>query len=555
MTEPAPIRPEFRHASDHTLLVTFAEEISPAAHRAVREALGVLQADPLPGVTDLHPAYASLLVSYAPAVADREELSRQVADRLATAHRAALPDTRSVEIPVVYGGERGPDLPDVAKACGLSPAEVVRTHTSGDYFVYFVGFSPGFPYLGGMPPAIAAPRRATPRTWVPAGSVAVAGNQTGVYPLASPGGWQIIGRTPLALFDAQRTPPAVLSIGDRLKFVETAGSDVPESAHEARTPTTAVEGSGALTVVKAGFQSTLQDLGRPGHAHLGVSACGAADTLSLRLANRLLGNPEGAPAIEMTLVGATFTFDTPTTVTIGGSDFSPALDGRPVSLWSVVEVRLGQTLEFGATRDGARCVLCVGGGIAAAPVLGSVSTHLTSGLGGLAGRALRAGDMLPIGEPAPRPEARTAFPAPTASRFLRRRELRVVRGAQWERFTREARNALFAAEWAVGEDSSRMGLRLKGTPLAAEGQGTMLTEGVSLGALQVPADGQPIISFVEHQTTGGYPQIACVISADLHRVGQLRPRDEVRFVEVSLAEADAALRDLEAFLRAYGSGA
>ena len=554
MTQSAPIRPEFRHASDHTLLVTFAEEISPAAHRAVREALGALQEEPLPGVTDLHPAYASLLVSYAPAAADREELSRQVADRLATAHRAALPDTRTVEIPVVYGGEHGPDLPDVAKACGLSPAEVVRTHASGNYFVYFVGFSPGFPYLGGMPPAIAAPRRATPRTLVPAGSVAVAGNQTGVYPLASPGGWQIIGRTPLALFDPQRTPPALLSIGDGLRFVETTGLDVPEPADEARTPTRAGEGSGALTVVKPGFQSTLQDLGRPGHAHLGVSACGAADTLSLRLANRLLGNPDGAPAIEMTLLGGTFTFDAPTTVTIGGSDFSPALDGRPVSLWTAFEVRKGQTLEFGATRDGARCVLCVGGGIAVAPVLGSVSTHLTSGLGGLAGRALRTGDILSIGAAAPRGEGRTEFPERTASRFLLRRELRVVRGPQWERFTREVRTALFASEWAVGEDSSRMGLRLKGTPLAAERQGAMLTEGVSLGALQVPGDGQPIISFVEHQTTGGYPQIACVISADLHRVGQLRPRDEVRFVEVSLAEADAALGELDVSLPVSGSG-
>jgi KipI family sensor histidine kinase inhibitor len=164
MTEAAPIRPDLRHASDHTLLVTFAEEISPGAHRRVRQALAVLQAEPLPGVTDLHPAYASLLVSYDPTVADRDELRRQVADRIAMAGETTLPEPRDLEIPVAYGGEHGPDLQDVANACGLSPAEVIRQHASGDYLVYFLGFSPGFPYLGGIPPAIAVPRRARPRT-------------------------------------------------------------------------------------------------------------------------------------------------------------------------------------------------------------------------------------------------------------------------------------------------------------------------------------------------------------------------------------------------------
>jgi KipI family sensor histidine kinase inhibitor len=554
MTEAAPIRPDLRHASDHTLLVTFDEEISPVAHRQVRQALAVLQAEPFPGVTDLHPAYASLLVSYDPTVANRDELSRQVADRVAAADGNVLPDPRGMEIPVAYGGEHGPDLPDVAKACGLSPAEVVRAHASGDYLVYFLGFSPGFPYLGGIPPAITAPRRATPRTRVEAGSVAIAGSQTGIYPLASPGGWQIIGRTPLALFDAQGTPPALLSIGDRLRFVETTASDFAGRADGAGAAQYAPAGSAAINVVKPGFQSTVQDLGRPGHAHLGVSACGVADSFSLRVGNLLVGNPDGAAAIEMTLLGGAFTFGHSTVIAIAGSDFSPALDGRPVPLWTAVEIRSGQTLTFGATRDGARCVLCVGGGIAVAPVLGSASTHLTTGLGGLGGRALRSGDVLPLREAAPTGELRRAFPAPTASRFLRRSELRVVRSAQWDCFTPEARKALFTSTWVVGEDSSRMGLRLKGTPLTAESQGTMLTEGVSLGALQVPGNGQPIVSFVEHQTTGGYPQIACVIWADLHRVGQLRPRDEIRFVEVTLAQADAALRELDASLRVYGSG-
>jgi biotin-dependent carboxylase-like uncharacterized protein len=192
----------------------------------------------------------------------------------------------------------------------------------------------------------------------------------------------------------------------------------------------------------------------------------------------------------------------------------------------------------------------VRGGIALEPVLGSSSTHLTTGLGGLAGRALRKDDALAVGPALEQTPPTRRFPREVAGKLLRRGELRVTRGPQWEWFGEQAWEAFLASAYAVSEDSSRMGLRLRGTSLPAERQGSMLTEGVSLGAVQVPPDGQPILSFVEHQTTGGYPQIACVIAADLHRVGQLRPRDEVRFQEVSLSEADEALREQEVLLRA-----
>jgi len=187
-------------------------------------------------------------------------------------------------------------------------------------------------------------------------------------------------------------------------------------------------------------------------------------------------------------------------------------------------------------------------------VLGSCSTHLTAALGGLQGRALRRGDVLPVQELRPARVSR-GFDREAASRLLARKELRVVPGAQWEWFSQDARAALLSSVYRVSEDSSRMGLRLGGTALRARNQGAMVTEGVSLGALQVPGDGQPILSFVEHQTTGGYPQIACVIAADLHRMGQLRPRDEVRFVGVTLADADVALHELNAGVRAGRIGA
>ena len=552
MDEAAPTRPVIRHASDHSLLVSFGEEISSEAHAQVRGLLHLLQAEPLAGVLNLHPAYASLLVSYDPLRADREELQREIERRLAGAGEAALPEPRVVEIPVCYGGEFGPDLDEVSAACGLDPSEVIGEHATGNYLVYFLGFSPGFPYLGGMSARIAAPRRATPRKRVPAGSVAIGGSQTGIYPLASPGGWQLIGRTPLALFDPRRTPPALIGLGDRVRFVAIGDEEYRRVASEGESAAPeAASAEGQIRVIEPGFQTTVQDLGRPEHAHLGVSASGACDALSLRIANWLVGNPDGAPALEMTLAGGTFAFAGPGVIALAGSDFEPVIDGYRVPLWAAIEVRQGQTLVCGATRSGARSYLSMRGGIAVESMLGSRSTHLTTGLGGLAGRARRKDDALAVGPTGEQTPTTRRFPREVAGKLLRRGELRVTRGPQWEWFGEQAWETCLASTYTVSEDSSRMGLRLRGTALPSERQGSMLTEGVSLGALQVPPDGQPILSFVEHQTTGGYPQIACVIAADLHRAGQLRPRDELRLQEVSLAEADEALREQETLLRTH----
>ena len=270
----------------------------------------------------------------------------------------------------------------------------------------------------------------------------------------------------------------------------------------------------------------MQDLGRPGYAHLGISASGAADALSLRAGNLLAGNAEGAPALEMTLSGGTFEFESDAVVAITGADFD-----ANIPLWTAVEVKSGDRVRCGHARSGARCYLCVRGGIQVPLVLGSASTHLLTGLGGLEGRALKRGDVLAIGEAAVRPYRANLRASPPGLGST----IRVTAPT-------DAR-ALCTSAWQVQEDSNRMGLRLRGLALANY-TGDMLTEGVPLGAIQVPPDGQPIILFVEHQTTGGYPKIANVISADFHIVGQLRPRDQVRFEQVSM---DAALTLLKAW--------
>jgi len=211
-------------ASDRSLLLVFDERITPPAQQDVLRLTPCLRS--LRGVTNVHPAYASILVDFDPLATGHLELQRQAEQLFARTDRSASIEPRTVEIPVVYGGEDGPDLEQVAALTGHTAEEVIAIHSGAEYLVHFLGFSPGFPYLGGMPESIATPRLETPRRRVPAGSVAIGGRQTGVYPMASPGGWRIIGRTPLRLFDPEADPPALLRMGDHVRFVPTTKGGV-----------------------------------------------------------------------------------------------------------------------------------------------------------------------------------------------------------------------------------------------------------------------------------------------------------------------------------------
>ena len=211
-------------ASDRALLLVFDDRITLAAHQDVLRLTPLLRS--VRGVTNLHPAYASILIDFDPRVIQHRDVERAAVDLFTKATAAPVPAPRMVEIPVEYGGECGPDLEDVAVLTGRAPGEVVALHSGAEYLVYFLGFSPGFPYLGGLPESIAVPRLETPRRRVPAGSVAIGGRQTGVYPLASPGGWRIIGRTSLRLFDPALNPPALLRMGDHVRFVPAARGEL-----------------------------------------------------------------------------------------------------------------------------------------------------------------------------------------------------------------------------------------------------------------------------------------------------------------------------------------
>jgi KipI family sensor histidine kinase inhibitor len=208
----------FDYASDQSLRVSFGPEVSLEVHQRIRRFLASLQRQPVEHVRNLHPAYASVLLTFDPCRTDHPSVEREIRARLPTLEQLPIPAPDLVEVPMCYGGQFGPDLAGVAAACGLDALEVVRRHSNASYIVFFLGFVPGFAYLGGLPASLAVPRLAAPRRQVPAGSLGIAAAQTAIYPIATPGGWQLIGRTPWRLFDPAREPMSVLKLGDRVRF-------------------------------------------------------------------------------------------------------------------------------------------------------------------------------------------------------------------------------------------------------------------------------------------------------------------------------------------------
>jgi KipI family sensor histidine kinase inhibitor len=542
----------WRPAGDAALLLQ-------AEGLAARLAAAILPVRP-EGVLDVVPGAGTVLVITEPGSLDLAELAeRLLALPLPPASRA---DAALTEIPVVYDG---PDLDEVARLTGLTAGEVVARHLAGEYTVGWLGFSPGFGYLTGLDPVLASvPRLAEPRLRVPAGAVAIAGGFAGVYSSTSPGGWRLLGRTSAALWDTDRDPPAMLAPGMRVRFREAGALPDIASRPSARLapPAPPAPGGCAIEVIKPGPLATVQDLGRPGFGHLGVPHSGAADAASLRLANRLVGNADGAAGIELTFGRAAFRFPAGAWVAVTGASAPVTLEtgqagdtpvtargapgrgsgetARDMPRDAEFSVPAGGVVRVGAPTAGLRCYLAVRGGIGVPPVLGSRSTDLRSGLGPA---ALRPGDALPVGGAAePRPaagagghaaettELPVALVAPTVMPAAGDPAvLRVVPGPRDDWFEPGALRQLRAGTYVVTPASDRTGLRLGGPALVSARGDQLPSEGVATGALQVPPGGRPILLLADHPVTGGYPVIATVLSADIGLAAQLRPGSTLRF--------------------------
>ena len=537
------------------MLLELEARIDPGVNARATAIASAVRRRGLPGVRDVVATFRSVAVYFDPLLVDADLIREALA--LAAGEPGAVTEGRAIEIPVVYGGEEGPDLLELAAALALHADQVVARHIATVYRVFMLGFQPGFPYLGVVDEQIAAPRRSTPRVRVPAGSVGIAGRQTGIYPRESPAGWQIIGRTPRRLFDPDREPPALLAPGDTVRFVPVAASTVtfdPASPGSLRTAASTVA-MRHVTVIRPGMLTTVQDAGRWGYQGAGVPVSGAMDVAALRVANAIAGNDRSAAGLEVTLLGPELRIEQPTRVAVAGADLAAMLDGAPMVPPCVMSARAGSVLRFGDRRSGARAYVAFDGGIDVPLTMGSRATHVASATGGLEGRSLRAGDRLPIGraDDAPAPRVARDRVELRAGGGARGATLRVLPGPQDDWFDAAAFDALQGNRFTVASQSNRMGYRLHGDATIPRTQDReMISDATFPGSVQVPASGEPILLLADRQTTGGYPQIATVISADLPLAGQLAPGDWVEFRVCTRAEAIAALVAQEGKLLALG---
>ena len=300
-----------------------------------------------------------------------------------------------------------------------------------------------------------------------------------------------------------------------------------------------------IRILNPGLQTTIQDLGRNGYSHYGVSSSGAADDLSFRLGNLIVGNKENLAAIEMTLLGGDYKFDIDANISLTGSKFDAKIEGKSLHFYKNIPIQSGQLLSVGQSLQGSRCYLAVRGGIDINDVLSAKTTHLTSKIGGVDGRSLKKDDVLIIGE-----EQKLLNPIKINEMLdINMSKLLIIKGLQSNYISKSTWKIFLNQEYIVSNLSNRMGIRLEGNSLKLANKNEIITEGVPLGAIQLPSNGYPIISFVEHQTTGGYPKIANVISSELHKVGQLKPGDKFQFELVSLEEAEALRHEREFYIK------
>ena len=548
-------------AAMETLTVHKVLSVRPVGTRAVLAELTgtqdvlalqtLLLESPLPGQLDVLAAAQTVMVrAESPAAARRMAAFLLELDLTAPVKQ----DGGLVFIDTVYDGE---DLAEVGRLTGLGTDGVIEAHSSQVWTVAFAGFAPGFGYMVGENQALEVPRRSSPRTAVPAGSVALAGNYSAVYPRRSPGGWQLIGRTGARMWDLSRAEPALASPGHRVRFraVRDVVTMAPERAASETAPAAgdvAQESASGLRIVSPGLQSLIQDLGRHGHSALGVSAAGALDRASLRRANRLVGNSQAAAAIEtvagglrvqavgdqvLAVAGApsALTIDPPSdaesdaeSAPASGSASGKPARQRTVPMATPFALLDGEILTVGAPEAGFRSYLAVRGGVDAPAVLGSRSTDTMSGIGPAplaAGQLLAAGDVTDSGVVGS-PELQPDFPGTGVT------VLDIVPGPRADWFDEAALDSLCGQDWVVKPQSNRVGMRLDGTPLQRSRQGELPSEGTVAGAIQVPPEGLPVLFLADHPITGGYPVIGVVVDHQLDLAAQVPIGGSIRFRRV-----------------------
>lgn len=512
----------------------------------------------IPGVFELVPAAKTILISFDNGLLGLQELKSWLSNIAAfinfSDYDLFTNSADLVEIPVVYDGQ---DLNTVADFLNISVSELIDRHTGSEFIAAFAGFAPGFVYLSkGDPSFKNIPRLGTPRTRVPASSVALAGDFSAIYPKDSPGGWQLLGTTTESMWDLNRAKPALIRPGDRVRFQQLVDRKThilgvsPKKYESNNVDTNAALGN-YLEIISPGVQTLIQDYGRRGLTSLGVSNSGALDRLAMQTANLLVGNSEDTAVLENALGNLHLKFHCNTYIAIVGADTSVILTTEsgmriPAAANSAIRVSEGNILKLGSLRSGMRVYVAIKGGFAVKPILDSWATDILAGLGP---EPLRKGDKLPLvgakldrisqaqlggAQASDRSNKLQTYLTEIKQRKLPKAheiiELDVILGPRNDWFTEQAIVRLTEQSWLVSSQSNRVGLRLNADlPLERRNHNELPSEGTVAGAIQVPASGQPVLFLADHPLTGGYPVIAVLASKYLDLAGQIPVGALLRF--------------------------
>ena len=542
-------------ASEDSLQIQFEQKICPEVNSRISAFVKTFEyiAKDIAGVLEVLPTYCSVSIYFDEAICQislLKDLAQKALQKSEEEKTESTDSARTITIPVCYEDkEFAPDLEKVALHAKLSKEEVIKLHSSSDYLIYMMGFLPGFPYLGGMNPRLETPRLETPRTKIPAGSVAIGGAQTGLYPVESPGGWNIIGRTPLRLFDVKRKPFFLYEAGDKIRFLpitreefenfdeslwlaQVAGKSEAsiETSDDAADSKEVYECGGGIKILEPGLLTSIQDSGITGFQKYGIGQSGAMDQISFALANQICGNEKNAACLETTLAGPSISFVTACDFAITGAVFENAtLDGMRIEMNKKISAKAGSLLSCGFASKGLRSYIAFSGGLLVPKVFRSSSTNLKSKIGGYMGRKLQADDQLAIGinkkNPLLVPDNKST------EGFTENKDvllLDCIKSSQFDFFQEKIVKKFTDSIYTVSAESDRMGIRFTGPGLEC-GKTDIISDAIPFGAVQITSAGLPVVMAADRQTTGGYAKIACVKKSAMYRLAQALPGTKVRF--------------------------
>jgi antagonist of KipI len=551
--------------SESAVTIELGNSIDEMTHRYVMALNEAIQQKKFEGFKETVPAYTTVTVYYDAWVVYKKTKSspfnfvkKYIEKLLVDLSLTDKIESETITIPVCYEEEFTPDLSFIANKKNISKEEIIRMHSSALYKVYMIGFSPGFPYMGIVHDAIAVPRKDTPRAMVEAGSVGIAGKQTGIYSFNTPGGWQIIGRTPVKLFDTERELPSLLKPGDTIQFQPISSEEFykqqQNSSLKIHELNTAGDRNSEIKAIikKPGIAATIQDAGRFGYQSLGVVIGGAMDLFAYRTANLLVGNNQDAAAIEIPFANTEIVFEQDVIIAACGRGADLFVNGEPAPVWKTIAVKKSASLILKNTNEGARMYLSVAGGWYVKKIMNSSSTYLQANFGGYAGRTLQQGDLLKVNTNLSEASLHIIYTMQTDKNFLsaswgisridffdyNTKTIRVVKGPEQGWFAESSLQSFYSSPFTISNAADRMGYRISGETMIKKEGKELLSTAVTKGTIQVTPDGNMILLMSDCQTTGGYPRMAQIAAADLNICAQLKPGDSITFKEISFEEAE-----------------